>query len=323
MKNIIALFSLMRPMMLPTAVADAFLGAGCAGIVTGAVLGWDKLILACCMSLLLYASGMVMNDLFDAESDRIAGRKRPISEGVVSKANAIILLALLLCAAIVICWYAPGMAKAVYATCLSVIILYNLTHKKLVVLSPFLMGAARSLDVLAAFFVFGFTLGDIADNRIVLAISFSYGLYVTGITFFSLLEDKPLDKGYKLSAIAAILIGCATTIQLLHVGTMFQIYVYLYLAASISGMLSIFYLLASSKRRAKLGAYTPFLLAPLLLLGGIGFIVFSIGELLETTLIPGLALAGCYPLLALVFYIRAERQSVDEPSLQKEQGAEL
>ncbi|MFD2101515.1 UbiA-like protein EboC [Flagellimonas iocasae] len=89
-----AYFQLCRPANLPTAAADIIAGISIAGLfahldafqlpVVGSFL-FIPLILA---SVFLYAGGVVLNDVFDIEIDKVERPERPIPSGVVPLGNA-------------------------------------------------------------------------------------------------------------------------------------------------------------------------------------------------------------------------------------------
>ena len=87
--------SLTRPMMLPTALADAFLGTGCAGLVMGSVIGWKTFAIACAIAVLLYAAGIVLNDIADVKADRLEACERPLADRTTSILSAVALFMLL------------------------------------------------------------------------------------------------------------------------------------------------------------------------------------------------------------------------------------
>src|SRR5687767_13142232 len=91
----------MRPANIVTAVADILAGITIAGFFNGphedlAPLVW--LIFSTCG---LYAGGVVMNDVFDADLDSVERPERPIPSGLISKAQAAFLGVLLLLSGVV------------------------------------------------------------------------------------------------------------------------------------------------------------------------------------------------------------------------------
>jgi len=78
-----ALLRLMRPANLVTAAADILAGWAAAGIP-----GYRELALLAGSSVALYAGGVVLNDVFDAELDAVERPERPIPSGAISLRNA-------------------------------------------------------------------------------------------------------------------------------------------------------------------------------------------------------------------------------------------
>ena len=84
-----AYLQLCRPANLPTAVADILAGMSISGLFAGLevfeipivdLLPFLMLIMA---SVFLYAGGVVLNDVFDVEIDKIERPERPIPSGIV------------------------------------------------------------------------------------------------------------------------------------------------------------------------------------------------------------------------------------------------
>ena len=89
-----AYFQLCRPANLPTAAADIIAGMSIAGLLAqmdAPQLPWVEfypalfLVLA---SVFLYAGGVVLNDVFDVEIDKVERPERPIPSGRVKLGNA-------------------------------------------------------------------------------------------------------------------------------------------------------------------------------------------------------------------------------------------
>ena len=74
---------LVRPANVATALADVLAGYAVAGLGNTRALGWLLFSTAC-----LYAGGVVLNDVFDRDIDRLERPERPIPSGRVSVAAA-------------------------------------------------------------------------------------------------------------------------------------------------------------------------------------------------------------------------------------------
>ena len=90
----------MRPANIVTAIADVLAGVAISGFIIGPGLSADRvlpIILLCISTIGLYGGGVVFNDVFDAELDRIERPERPIPMGIVSvKEGALLGIFLLL-----------------------------------------------------------------------------------------------------------------------------------------------------------------------------------------------------------------------------------
>ncbi|MBC31397.1 MAG: ubiquinone biosynthesis protein UbiA [Muricauda sp.] len=154
-----AYLQLCRPANLPTAAADILAGLALAGFFDeGGVYDFSnmvpviKLISA---SVLLYAGGVVLNDFFDADLDRVERPERPIPSGVVSGKNAFLLGALLLLLGVMVSFTVhlrSGLVAVVLTLC---ILAYDSYSKKHKVLGPLNMGVCRALNLLLGISVFG------------------------------------------------------------------------------------------------------------------------------------------------------------------------
>jgi 4-hydroxybenzoate polyprenyltransferase len=298
--------------MLPTAAADAFLGAGAAGLATGEPL-LSALPAAVGVSMSLYAGGMVLNDICDARSDSEEGRARPIASGEISKNQALIVFAFLWLIAAGFAAMLPSHAWPLVALCALLVLTYNLTHKKLRTISPFLMGGARVADVgIAVAAVSGSAL-PLVENHGVIAVLGSYGFYVVAVTFYSLLEDKR-DSGMLASAIVGSLLSAVAVVPLSGLVGEHNAALWGMLMMAVNAMFIIggLYIYFSGKHRKALGAFVPFFLSPLCLLGGLGFVFISSSIEPQAGIVPAMVLAATYPFLASYMYYRAHKATQAE-----------
>ena len=166
-------------------------------------------------SSLLYAAGVVLNDLFDVEQDRIERPERPLPSGRISLRAARwlgweMLLAGFLLAGIVtrILWHAQPAAigqfwieirpAAVAGLLALAIVLYDAVLKR-TPLGPLAMGSCRMLNVLLGMSVSRAPWAA-ADWLVAAAI----GVYVAGLTWFARDESGTSDRR-KLAAATAVM----------------------------------------------------------------------------------------------------------------------
>ncbi len=138
--------TLMRPANLVTAVADILAGGAVAAAVSG---GWsDDLGWLCVATLGLYGGGVVFNDVFDLDIDRIERPERALPSGRVSLSSAILLGGLLLIGGIT-CAGAVGARSAAIAVAVAVLALvYDARAKHHPLFGPLLMGMCRGGNLL-------------------------------------------------------------------------------------------------------------------------------------------------------------------------------
>jgi heme O synthase-like polyprenyltransferase len=133
---------LLRPANVATALADVLAGYAVAGLGNPG-LGWLLLSTAC-----LYGGGVVLNDVFDRDLDRIERPERPIPSGRVSVGAATGLGLGLLAAGLIAASaanYSAGIVATVTAAC---VLLYDAWGKRQGLLGPLNMGLCRGLNLL-------------------------------------------------------------------------------------------------------------------------------------------------------------------------------
>jgi 4-hydroxybenzoate polyprenyltransferase len=86
----------MRPANIVTAIADILAGIAMAGTLSFARFELSAITLLVLATAFLYGGGVVLNDVFDTELDKIERPERPIPSGLIKKSNAAIFGTLLL-----------------------------------------------------------------------------------------------------------------------------------------------------------------------------------------------------------------------------------
>jgi 4-hydroxybenzoate polyprenyltransferase len=160
-KKVMGFARLARPANLPTAAADIF-----AGVVLGLFLEhhqvftvWQEhgITILCLVasSVLLYAGGVVLNDVFDAQLDAVERPERTIPQGIVTLPEAIVWGVLLLLSGVVFAFMATLLSGLIAMALAGAILLYDGYAKKFGFLGPLTMGVCRGLNLLLGLSVLG------------------------------------------------------------------------------------------------------------------------------------------------------------------------
>ncbi len=141
----------MRTANIVTAIADVLAGIAISGFVIETASFADHIlpiILLCISTIGLYGGGVVFNDVFDAELDRIERPERPIPMGIISvKEGALLGIFLLLAgivAAFMVNYFSGLLAIAISISA----VVYDKWGKHQSFLGPLNMGLCRGLNLL-------------------------------------------------------------------------------------------------------------------------------------------------------------------------------
>ena len=233
MSRFFAHLVLMRPANIITAIADILLGFAASGagalllrnneLVTshspGRILGW--LIVA---TVGLYGGGVVFNDVFDAELDRVERPERPIPSGAATRGSAALLGTLLLLGGIGSAFQVSRLSGGVAVTIALLALVYDAVGKHQPVLGPLNMGACRGGNLLLGLSAVPTAVGELwylallpvvyiaaitaisrgevhgGDKRLLLGSLGLYGLVVGSVAL--LLGRSPLNGWYALPFLA-------------------------------------------------------------------------------------------------------------------------
>jgi len=188
-----------------TAAADVLMGF----LVTHAT--WQPagvLVALIAASAMLYLSGMVLNDVYDLEIDRVERPGRPLPSGRIPLSTARRLGYALMLGGVAAGWLATGLSRdircGVTATAIAAAVWLYDTRLKNTPAAPLGMGACRFLNVL---------LGMSAASTPWLAIHWvlaaGIGIYIAGLTWFGR-GEAGISNPWRLAAGAAMmLIGLA------------------------------------------------------------------------------------------------------------------
>jgi 4-hydroxybenzoate polyprenyltransferase len=204
-RRITAWLQLMRLPNVFTAVADVTMGFVITHGELQPVLHFALLVAASC---LLYLSGMVLNDVFDAEVDVRERPERPIPSGRVSRTAAAAVGWAMLVTGIALAWlvtfiandWRPGVIATLLAAC---IVLYNGVLKRSR-FAPLLMGECRFLNVLL-----GMSLPIVPWGKAELLIAAGVGVYIIGVTMFARTDARVSTRSRLLSGFTVLLAGIA------------------------------------------------------------------------------------------------------------------
>jgi len=224
----------MRIANLPTAIANVAAGAALASHIDGDLnfIVLRVFPVAVFASVLLYSSGMILNDAFDADVDAVERPERPIPSGRIGRSTAfkvgfsLIMIAIVTPISLALFeWYSGATQHLSSLLNLSdttlllsvMIVLYNGPLKRTWLAAP-TMGSCRTLNILLGAFSAG-SASSFAwqfDQRW-FAYAISIGLFVTGITLLARSETKDRQSRVWLSigavTMLAAFLGMAFYIQ--------------------------------------------------------------------------------------------------------------
>ena len=159
---ILAYARLTRPANLPTAAADILAGVAIVGIIPQdfhalpiAATHTYNLIYLVLASVLLYAGGVVLNDVFDYELDKIERPERPLPRGIISRRAAATFGGLLLLGGIIMALISSNSGGIVAGLLAGSILAYDAFSKKYDFLGPLNMGICRGLNLALGMTVLG------------------------------------------------------------------------------------------------------------------------------------------------------------------------
>ncbi|MFA6947056.1 MAG: UbiA-like protein EboC [Pedobacter sp.] len=148
MKNPVVYLRLMRPANIVTSVADVLAGMAISGYFLADNQDFVPVLLLCLSTIGLYGGGIVFNDVFDAELDKIERPERAIPSGAVSIQEAIVLGLILF-----VLGLSAAFAFSIWSGMIAFLILvfaliYDKFGKHHPFLGPLNMGICRGLNLL-------------------------------------------------------------------------------------------------------------------------------------------------------------------------------
>lgn len=202
-----AYLELVRAPNLFTAAADVAMGVLLVRMTQGCQRSW-LLVPLVAASVLLYASGVVLNDVFDLRRDARRRPERPLPSRRVSLRAARRLGWALLLAGMAAGWLCallaggprPGMVGSLLALW---IVLYDACLKR-TPLGPLLMGGCRMLNVLL-----GMSVAAAAWQAEHWVVALGIGVYVAGVTCFARTEATRSSRLRLAVSTAVMMLGIA------------------------------------------------------------------------------------------------------------------
>ncbi|WP_425237669.1 UbiA-like protein EboC [Ulvibacterium sp.] len=149
---------LARPANLPTAAADILAGIAIAGVLSNDFIGLEivyKIIFLVFASVFLYAGGVVLNDVFDVNLDKVERPERPIPSGLIPLKSAALYGALLLILGIVLAYFSGFFSGIISMVLAFFIVLYDAFSKKDGFFGPLNMGLCRGLNLILGMSILG------------------------------------------------------------------------------------------------------------------------------------------------------------------------
>jgi len=183
-----ALLQLIRLPNVPTAAADSLAGWLLASGTLAEPRRWLLLLAA---SMVLYASGIVLNDVFDVQADRRERPMRPIPSGHVPLWLAAVLGIIGLVLGPLLALASGSLSSLIVALLLGAsIIAYN-AGLKATILGPEIMGMCRAFNLLL-----GMTHTASLGGPVAWLAAVAYGVFVSGITWISRSETEAGQSRY-------------------------------------------------------------------------------------------------------------------------------
>lgn len=171
-------------------------------------------------SVLLYASGIVLNDYFDMKVDKKERPGRPLASGSIAVRSALILAASSITAANILTLFVGWTSFIVSCVLTSVIFGYNYRLKRNAISNPLAMGAARFLNVTLGG---SSALGVVPTMDMMLVfVGYCLFLYTAAISVLSRMEVSEAGRFFNRSYLIPIVLSFSnillTVVSILIVG---------------------------------------------------------------------------------------------------------
>jgi UbiA prenyltransferase family len=178
-------------------------------------------------SVLLYASGIVLNDYFDVKVDKKERPGRPLASGSIAVRSALILAASSITAANILTLFVGWTSFIVSCVLTSVIFGYNYRLKRNAIINPLVMGTARFLNVIMGG---SSALGVVPTMDMMLVfVGYCLFLYTAAISVLSRMEVSEAGNFFKKSYLNPIVLSFSnillTVVSILIVGFFGYLYI--------------------------------------------------------------------------------------------------
>ena len=151
--NIYSLLVLIRPANGLTAISDIIAGAAIGNfIIEDSII---KLMLLIIATFCLYSSGIIFNDVFDRDIDKVERPERPIPSGKITTPFAILIGIILNIIGVGCCFLTNQICGLIGALIAISAFLYNKFSKHHPIIGPTNMGVCRSLNLLLGISIIG------------------------------------------------------------------------------------------------------------------------------------------------------------------------
>ncbi len=139
-----------RPANIVTSIADVLAGAAISGAFSPNLFSvtWRGIVLLSISTACLYGGGIVFNDVFDADLDRVERPERAIPSGLISIRSAAIFGGILLATGIILAGLNNFSSVILAAAIAFFALLYNKISKHNPFFGPLNMGLCRGLNLL-------------------------------------------------------------------------------------------------------------------------------------------------------------------------------
>lgn len=183
---------LLRVGTLFSPAADVVAGASVAG------LPWSpELVRAALASLLLYAAGMVWNDIADRRLDAVQRPERPLPSGAVGLPAALGLGTALLAGGLLL-----SPCPLHHAAIAALVLVYDFLGKRVEWVGALLMGLLRGLNLGTGWALATALQADTpASTQRLLIAACCYAAYIVAVTILGIFEDLPHVKGRAVATV--------------------------------------------------------------------------------------------------------------------------